>query len=115
MTSLNKQLINHNVDNLEISTDFNKKNYISESKKVKSFLAEPLSQKPLRHIPGIGPVGEENLKKQDIIYCYQLVGLFLFLNNEEKFLKFLLENGIQENYSKVVVENIKSWCMTFIN
>ena len=110
-----------NVSNNEISMDKTKKDYITESKKQRSFIGEALKDKPVDCIPGVGNVTKENLNNlknitidTNIIYSFQLIGLFLLLNDPKKFKNFLLNMKVTARYADVITNNIAEWCSQFI-
>lgn len=88
----------------------------SVSKTRRRFVAEPMSEKPVTALAGIGPALAENLKKQDITYCYQLLGYFLIYKKcKDKFIKeYKLMSKANDKQAEETYSCLSEWADKFI-
>ena len=91
--------------------NFHVMNNASESKKCSSFVSEPMGNKLVSEISGIGEVTAKKLYDADIIYAYQLVGLYMFHGkNDDRFIKLLIkEFGMNNNHALAAKNCIITW------
>ena len=81
----------------------------------RTFVEEPLGEKSVRAVPGIGPAYEEKLKKKGITKACMLVGQFIYFGGDEKkYIDWLQSTKVYEGISNVharsVFDGIKEWC-----
>ncbi|KAI0985428.1 hypothetical protein GJ496_005445 [Pomphorhynchus laevis] len=85
------------------------------SKKHTEFVAEPLVEKEVTSIPGIGHVTGKKLEEAGIDKAYMVLGQFLLLRkDEELFIEWLKTFGAQNRHAKCCYEAFKEWCKSFI-
>ena len=89
-------------------------NLTIETKKLRNF-NEPMSNKEIECIPGIGEKNGIKLRKKNYDKADVLLGQFLILKkNEELFIDYLKDIGINRTCSKQCFDALKSWCDEFL-
>jgi Barrier to autointegration factor len=87
---------------------------VSESKKCASFCNEPLNEKLVTEIPGIGLAAKVKMSNVGLNYAYQLVGMYLyFKQNFVEFKKYLKNFISQENHLNAAFNAITTWYSDF--
>merc|ERR1712183_198072 len=88
----------------------------STSQKHREFCGEPMGDKLVTEIAGIGPTIGGRLKQKGFDYAYVLLGQFLvFKKDEELFTDwFKEETGANKKYSKDAYECLNEWCNSFL-
>jgi len=88
----------------------------STSQKHQDFVAEPMGDKEVTCIAGIGPVLGERLSEKGFDKAYVLLGQFLILKkDEEMFRDWLKETcGANSHQSNSTYTCLKEWCNSYI-
>lgn len=83
----------------------------SESSKVRDFVSEPLGDKPVTAIAGIGKATSERMASLGINYAYQLVGIFLQHKKDRVLFRTHLSSsfGMNNNHLVATTNCIGSW------
>ena len=91
-------------------------NISSTTKKYNDFTSEPLGDKLVSCMPGIGKAYEKALVDKHIVKAYQLVGHFLCLmKDEEKMQSFLIaEGGLKKDSAKICTNAISQWVSNYV-
>jgi len=88
----------------------------STSQKHRNFVAEPMGEKPVTDLAGIGEVLGERLKVEGYDKAYVVLGQFLLLKkNQEDFqdwLKDLTQANVKQ--SGDCYQCLKDWCDAFL-
>ncbi|CAH8484626.1 unnamed protein product [Heterobilharzia americana] len=89
---------------------------MTTSQKHKSFVSEPISEKVVEEIPGIGEKLGERLKAKGYDKAYIVLGQFLLLRCEEDLFKEWLSQtcGANSKQSGDCYTALKDWCSCFI-
>jgi len=83
---------------------------MSRLSKYRQFVREPLRNKKIDVVCGVGKVNSRRLKKKGYVYASNLVGLFMILNNDSNMLRMhLLQNGISYQAVPSIVESVCEW------
>lgn len=87
----------------------------STTLKHRIFTGEPMGDKKITEIPGIGPVAEKKFAKHNYNFAYQIFGEYLILKKDvEVFSKFLSDiGGMNAPNIKNCVESIETWSDSF--
>merc|ERR1712150_37859 len=85
-----------------------KKEMSTTSKKHANFVSEPMGDKPVSDIAGIGPTYQKRLQEKGFEFAYNLLGQFLLVNkDEEMFQEWLKEEvSMTSKYQKDSTECI---------
>jgi len=88
----------------------------STSKKHTNFVTEPMGDKPVTDLAGIGPVLAGRLVEQSYDKAYTVLGQFLlFKKNQELFSDWLKETcGANSKQQTDCYNCIKEWCDSFL-
>lgn len=88
----------------------------STSQKHRNFVAEPMGEKPVTELAGIGEVLGEKLKKEGYDKAYVVLGQFLLLKkNQEDFQDWLKDLiGANSKQSGDCYQCLKDWCDAFL-
>jgi len=88
----------------------------STSKKHANFVAEPMGEKEVSEVAGIGPTYAERLKNKGFEKAYMLLGQFLLLSkDEEMFQEWLKEEiDMKGKHVKDCSGCIAEWSRSFI-
>lgn len=72
-----------------------------------------LKNEPVEAVNGIGDAGKRVLEKQDIIYAYQLLGLYLRCGRDTRSFESQLqfEYGLYSKSAKHCAECLEEWCV----
>ncbi|MES1905905.1 MAG: Barrier-to-autointegration factor, partial [Paramarteilia canceri] len=83
----------------------------STSKKHMNFVSEPLGEKPICEVPGIGPVYGEKLTQGGFDKAYVLLGQYLLLKKDNQtFEEFLMdEYGISKRSAEMCSNGFASY------
>ncbi|CAF0725258.1 unnamed protein product [Adineta steineri] len=86
------------------------------SQKFRDFTGEPLKDKLLDEVPGIGPKLASNLEGSGITKAYELLGIYLtLLKNKEYFELWIRDNaGANRHQAKQCADAIDSFCSQFL-
>ena len=91
---------------------------ITTTLKSRQFENEPMKGKTVEKLPGIGPATQKLLNDNDIIYATQLFGIYLSLKTDddenEKFLEYLKEYKIKENYKNLICELFEKFYKNYL-
>ena len=71
---------------------------LKTSVKAKEFTKEPMGRKNVDVLPGIGEKKKELLNNDNFILASQIFGIYLSLNDNEKFCIFLKKYTIEDRY-----------------
>lgn len=87
----------------------------STSQKHRNFVGEPMGDKDVTEVAGIGKVYGEKLKEKGFDKAYVLLGQFLLLKkDEELFREWLIEIGLKGKHLVDCSTCIKEWCDAFL-
>lgn len=88
----------------------------STSQKHRNFVGEPMGEKDVRELAGIGSVLGGNLAKEGYDKAYVVLGQFLVLKkNEELFMDWLNQTcGANAKQQRDCFECLKAWCEAFL-
>eukprot|EP00116_Pleurobrachia_bachei_P010551 sb/3470813/ len=70
---------------------------MSTSQKMKDFTSEPMGDKPVKALAGIGEVLGDKLIEEGFTYAYTVLGQFLVLGKDEELLKMWLKDRVRAN------------------
>merc|ERR1712168_200236 len=86
------------------------------SKKHANFISEPMGDKEVSEIAGIGPTYQKRLKEKGFEYAYNLLGQFLLVNKDEEMFKEWLKEEISmtAKYQKDATECIAEWTRSYV-
>ncbi|XP_074660591.1 barrier-to-autointegration factor-like protein [Tubulanus polymorphus] len=83
--------------------------------KYKDFLKEPMGNKPVTAVPGIGPVAGERLRNQEIEYASQMVGQYLRVRNDTEFTGWVKDTcGTGTGPANACTDGIKGYSENFM-
>lgn len=101
--------------NIESTPELQEKLYTT-SLKFKEITQEPLGLKKVDQLPGIGSSTALKMREKDIEYAYQLLGIYLTMNHEENFKKYLKDEfAINKNYQICITNVINEYLNSFYN
>jgi len=88
----------------------------STSQKHSNFVAEPMGDKPVTDLAGIGEVLGERLKKEGYDKAYVVLGQFLLLKKNQEDFQDWLKDLTQANskQSGDCYQCLKDWCDAFL-
>ena len=88
----------------------------STSQKHRNFVAEPMGDKPVTDLAGVGAVSGKKLKSQGFTEAYQVLGKFLILKkNKELFVEWLKETaGCNSKQATDFHQCLSDWCEEFL-
>merc|ERR1711917_38484 len=98
-------------------TDCEKEKKMSTtSKKHANFVSEPMGEKEISEIAGIGPTFKKRLNDKGFEYAYNLLGQFLLLNKDEETFQEWLKDEAEMNskYAKDVSNCISEWTRSYV-
>ena len=85
------------------------------TKKYRWFVSEPIGDKPVDHLPGIGNVIKGHFAARGITKAYQVLGQFLVLDkNRVNFCEWLRGFGMNRGQTGACCQCIKEWCDHFM-
>lgn len=89
---------------------------MTTTKKHKLFVSEPLGQKSIDVLPGVGKTLTQRFLASNITKAHHVVGAFLLLDMQrDKFLSwFKQECGGNERHANMCFDAIQQWCIQFI-
>ena len=88
----------------------------STSAKHRDFVGEPMGEKKVTAVAGIGPVYGERLSEKGFDKAYLLLGKFLLLRKDEELFKDWLKETCYANvhYSNSAYTCLKEWSKSYI-
>lgn len=90
----------------------------STSQKHKNFVSEPMGEKPVTELAGIGPVLGERLKEKGFDQAYVVLGQFLLLKKDEEMFKDWLQGAdvckANKKQAGDCYQCLKEWCDAFL-
>ncbi|CAF0809928.1 unnamed protein product [Didymodactylos carnosus] len=88
----------------------------STSQKFRDFTSEPLKDKYVSEVPGIGPKLSSNLEDSGITKAYELLGIYLtLLKDKEYFELWIRDNaGANRNQARQTSDAIEAFCSQFL-
>ncbi|XP_033834253.1 barrier-to-autointegration factor [Periophthalmus magnuspinnatus] len=88
----------------------------STSQKHRNFVAEPMADKPVTALAGVGDVLGGRLEEKGFDKAYVVLGQFLVLKkDEELFLDWMKEAcGANSKQAKDCANCLKEWCDSFL-
>jgi len=88
----------------------------STSQKHRNFVLEPMGEKSVTEIAGIGETYGKRLDAHGFDKAYVVLGQYLVLKkNEELFVEWLkLTAGVTSNHAKVCYKCLSDWCSAFL-
>ncbi|XP_070576798.1 barrier-to-autointegration factor-like [Ptychodera flava] len=88
----------------------------STSQKHRDFVAEPMGDKPVTALAGIGPVLGERLEESGFDKAYVVLGQFLVLKKEEELFVDWLKDTTNANkkQSGDCYRCLRDWCDAFL-
>ena len=86
------------------------------SQKHQDFVSEPMGEKEVTAIAGIGPVLGERLSEKGFDKAYVLLGQFLILKKDEELFKDWLKEtcGANSHQSGNTYSCLREWCNSYI-
>ncbi|CAF0727226.1 unnamed protein product [Adineta ricciae] len=86
------------------------------SQKFRDFTGEPLKDKLLSEVPGLGPKLASHLEGAGITRAYELLGVYLtLLKNKEYFELWIRDNaGANRHQAKQCADAIDAFCSQFL-
>ncbi|XP_029927170.1 barrier-to-autointegration factor-like [Myripristis murdjan] len=86
------------------------------SKKHQDFVDEPMGNKAVTALPGIGDALGTKLQKQDFDKAYMVLGQYLVLKkNTEQFTEWLKKaSGANSRQAAECTESLHEWCNNFL-
>ncbi|CAF0886216.1 unnamed protein product [Brachionus calyciflorus] len=86
------------------------------SQKHQDFVSEPMGEKEVTAIAGIGPVLGERLSDKGFDKAYVLLGQFLLLKKDEEMFREWLKDtcGANANQSNNCYTCLKEWCNSYL-
>lgn len=84
------------------------------TKKHKKFVEEPLREKTVDSIPGIGRTAKAELERKGITTAKEVLGYFLIEKNEESFYRWLQQFDANKGNQKACYKALKEFCSTHI-
>ncbi|XP_034826685.1 barrier-to-autointegration factor-like [Maniola hyperantus] len=90
---------------------------MSTTKKHRDFVAEPMEEKPVTKLAGVGEVLGKRLKNEGYDKAYVVLGQFLlFKKDKDLFEKFMKETcGADSKRSAECYQCLKIWCDNFLS
>uniref|UniRef100_A0A3Q3W3D2 BAF nuclear assembly factor 1 n=1 Tax=Mola mola TaxID=94237 RepID=A0A3Q3W3D2_MOLML len=88
----------------------------STSQKHKDFVAEPMGEKPVGALAGIGDVLGKRLGEKGFDKAYVVLGQFLVLKKDEELFRDWLKDACQANSKQQgdCYSCLKEWCDAFL-
>ncbi|CAH2324940.1 barrier-to-autointegration factor [Pelobates cultripes] len=88
----------------------------STSQKHRDFVAEPMGDKTVQCLPGIGDVLGQRLEQKGFDKAYVVLGQFLLLKKDEELFKEWLKDSCSANakQSRDCCGCLKEWCDAFL-
>lgn len=89
---------------------------MSTSQKFRSFVDEPMGDKPVDALAGIGEVLGTRLKEQGFEKAFNVLGQFLILNKDEELFVDWLRTSINANSKQGTdcFKCLKTWCDNYL-
>lgn len=89
---------------------------MSISQKHRNFVSEPMGNKSVTELAGIGETLGERLKSKGFDKAYVVLGQFLLLKkNQEQFIKWLKDTcSANDKQAKDCSDCLKEWCGQFV-
>ncbi|CAF1439600.1 unnamed protein product [Rotaria sp. Silwood1] len=86
------------------------------SQKFRDFTGEPLKDKHVSEVPGLGPKLASNLEESGISKAYELLGIYLtLLKNKDYFELWIRDNaGANRHQAKQCADAIDAFCSQFL-
>jgi hypothetical protein len=86
------------------------------SQKHQDFVAEPMGEKEVTAIAGVGAVAAKKLSAKGYDKAYVLLGQFLLLKKDEEIFKDWLKetSGLNARYTDSTYNCLKEWCNSYI-
>ncbi|XP_068457949.1 lysophosphatidylserine lipase ABHD12 isoform X4 [Clinocottus analis] len=88
----------------------------STTQKHRDFVSEPMGEKPVTVLSGIGETLGEKLRQQGFDKAYVVLGQFLLLKKDcEMFSEWLKDaSGANSRQASVCTQCLKEWCDAFL-
>ena len=88
----------------------------STSQKHKNFVSEPMGEKEVTELAGIGPVLGKRLKDKGFEKAYVVLGQFLLLNKDEELFTTWIKDecGANAKQGGDCYNCLKDWCNAFL-
>ncbi|MED6268989.1 Barrier-to-autointegration factor, partial [Characodon lateralis] len=88
----------------------------STSQKHKEFVAEPMGEKPVMALAGIGPALGKKLEEHGFDKAYVVLGQFLVLKKDEELFRDWLKDtcGANTKQQRDCYGCLKEWCDAFL-
>lgn len=89
---------------------------MSTTKKHQLFVSEPLGEKSIDVLPGVGKTLTQRFVANNLTKAQHIVGAFLLLDQDrEKFIPwFKQECGGNERHANMCFNALQQWCIEFI-
>lgn len=89
---------------------------MTTSQKHRNFVAEPMGEKPVTELAGIGDVLGGRLKEAGFDYAYVVLGQYLVLKKDEELFKSWLHDTSAANSKQQndCFQCLKEWCDSFL-
>ncbi|TNM99364.1 barrier-to-autointegration factor-like [Takifugu flavidus] len=88
----------------------------STSQKHRNFVSEPMGDKPVTALSGIGEVLGERLERQGFDKAYVVLGQFLLLRKDEELFTEWLKDTTHANVHQAdsCTQCLRDWCNAFL-
>jgi len=88
----------------------------STSQKHRNFVLEPMGDKDVNEIAGIGETYSKRLEKKGFDKAFVILGQFLVLKkNEELFMEWLKDTaGVTTHHARQCFQCMNDWCSAFL-
>lgn len=83
------------------------------TKKHALFISEPMGNKPVTAIPGIGPLAGGRLNQENYFYAYQLYGQYLVRGKDEEAFREWFRTTTGESISMPCVNAFREWTQQY--
>ncbi|VDN96010.1 unnamed protein product [Rodentolepis nana] len=89
---------------------------MSTSQKHRNFVSEPIGDKSVMDLPGVGEVIGTRLKKKGYNMAYNVLGQYLLLNkDEELFIDWMkITSSANQKQAKDCFDALDYWCAAFM-
>ena len=89
---------------------------MTTSAKERHFIAEPIGEKDVLVLPGVGPIIGQRMKKAGFVKAFLVLGQFLMLNKDEALFTKWMKDQFNANtkQSGDCFKALNDWCRSFL-